>query len=383
MNPQTFSTLGYASVVLWLLLPVLLILHHVRRPRGWLCHLALVIGIAAFALAKVNSATHVNRIQPDRSSEIAAAEALKEKARKAALEAREGEVANVRFAEDSLADRLDEGGMDDADRKYMETVLEKGEPGYKKGPKKERSGQRQQDDSLEGMLNTEEADDGLKSEFTEKAEAAEPIVMAEAEVAMANRLDKANLQIVRLLLLVTFILLIIDYLKRANIYEEAYLPLPLPSSWLNCLTPAPPVNVRDEPRRDLASELAWLTKRGDTFVCLTADSSVASAVPASLPKFKGMQPVDVLKVTDAISDDFVFESLWYGRSSFVVDSAARAEQMIKRFVELMAERRSTRAAVRQTVHVLWDIDAPVPETQRGEFAGLAKATGLSLMVRAE
>jgi hypothetical protein len=373
--------LGYVSVVLWLLVPVLLVLHHMRRPRGWLCHLALLIAVAAFALAKINSTTHVNSIQLDRSAEIAAEEALKEKARQAALEAREGEVANVRFAEDSLDDRLDEGGMDEADRKYMETLRQQGDPDYKKGPKKERSGERKQDDSLEGMLNTEDPDEGVKSKFTEGAEAKEPIVMSAEQKDMANRLDGANLQVIRLLLLVTLILLIIDYLKRANVYEEAYCPLPLPSAWLNSLTPAPPLLVREKPRRDMAGELAWLSKRGDTFICLTGDAAVAGAVPKSLPKLRGMDPVDVLKVTDDISDDFVFESLWYGRSSFVVDSTARAEQMIRRFVELMAERRTTRAAVRQTVHVLWDIDAPVPETQQGEFAGLAKATGLSLMVK--
>lgn len=381
MNPETFSTIGYVSVALWILVPLLLLLHHVRRPRGWTCHVALVVAIAAFVLAKINSDTHVNRIQLDRSAEVAAAEALAEEARQAALAARESEVAAVRFAEDSATDRLDEAGMDESDKKYMDTLRQDAEPAWKK-QKKERSGQRQQDDSLEGMLETGETEDGLSSEFTEAAEEQAPIIMLADDMAMANRLDAANLQVTRLLILLTLILLIVDYLRRANVYEEAYFPLPLPSSWLNSLTPIPALRVRPKPaRRDLPAELAWLTKRGDAFVCLT-NPTVAESLPDTLPKFgKGIKPVEILRVSDDISDDFVFEALWYGRSSFIVDSTERAEQMIARFVELMAERRLTRAVVSQTVHVLWDMESPVPETREGEFAGLAKATGLSLLVR--
>ncbi|MFT5129997.1 MAG: hypothetical protein ACI8W8_003626 [Rhodothermales bacterium] len=381
MNPESFSTIGYISVAVWIIVPLLLLLHHVRRPRGWLCHVALVLSITAFALAKVNSSSHVNRIQLDRSAEAAAAETLKEEARQAALTAREAEVAAVRFAEDGATDRFDEAGMDEADKKYMKTLRQEGEPEWKKA-KKQRSGERQKDDSLEGMLDTDEAEEGLSSEFTEEAEEKAPVVMIAEDRAMADRLDAANLQVTRLLIVLAFILLIVDYLRRANVYEEAYCPLPLPSAWLNALTPAPALRVRPRPpRRDLPAELAWITKRGDAFVCIT-NPTVAPSIPDSQPRLaKSIKPVEILRVTDEISDDFVFEALWHGRCSFVVDSHERAEQMIARFVELMAERRSTRAVVSQTVHVLWDIDSPLPETQEGEFAGLAKATGLSLLVR--
>ena len=77
--------------------------------------------------------------------------------------------------------------------------------------------------------------------------------------------------------------------------------------------------------------------------------------------------MDVLRVDGwrtRIDDDFVFEALWFGRSSFVVDSAARAEQMLSRFIELLEKRKTTRARVSQTVHIVWDLKTPIPEAIR-------------------
>ena len=81
-----------------------------------------------------------------------------------------------------------------------------------------------------------------------------------------------------------------------------------------------------------------------------------------------------------ISDDFIFEALWYGRSCFVVDSADRADRMLERFLELLEERKKVRARVAQTVHVVWDAMHPLSESQTLAFARLAKSTGFSLFV---
>ena len=79
-------------------------------------------------------------------------------------------------------------------------------------------------------------------------------------------------------------------------------------------------------------------------------------------RFRGS--VDILRIiptAEKPDDTFIFESLWYGRASFVVDSAERAEKLIARFVELLRERRATRARVDQTVHIVWDMDKPMPD----------------------
>jgi hypothetical protein len=129
----------------------------------------------------------------------------------------------------------------------------------------------------------------------------------------------------------------------------------------------------------MPGELAWLAKRGDCFVYLTHD---ASAVPTSLSRLgKERRPVDVLRVNgEGISDEFVFEALWYGRSCFVVDSPERAERMFSRFLELLEERKKVRAKVSQTAHVVWDMKRALSHEELTNFSRLAKTTGFSLLI---
>ena len=181
-------------------------------------------------------------------------------------------------------------------------------------------------------------------------------------------------------------MVVYDYLGRSERqYAVASLPLPLPSAWGNAVTPMPPVVVRPVPaRRDMPAELAWLARRGDSFVYLTDDPSAAAGVPVSLPRIgRKLRPVDVLHVAregDDISDDFVFEALWYGRGCFVVESATRAERMMERFTKLLEERKKVRARTGRTVHVVWDLKAPMPEALTKSFERLAAATGFSLFL---
>jgi len=381
MNWEIFSPIGYASIAVWLCMPLLWLLHMVRRRRGWLCHLALLLGVVAFVLAKVNSQTYVNRIQVDRSEQIKEQLDRQELARQAATEARGNEVAQIRFAEDDDDDFLDMAGMDESDLKYLRSFDEDATPEWKKEKKQRSAGS--EDDSLEAMIGATEDVEGVETDVLVEEASLEPILMSDGDKLAADRLDAANLTIARLLLGLAFVIVVMDYLRRVNIYDRAYCPLPLPSRWVNAFTP--PVSVKvwpKRPRRKLHKELKVLVKRGDSFVYLTDDADHAARVPSrayQLPLWRW--PVDILSLPGdnrAMDDDFVFETLWYGRNSFVVDSSDRAERMLARFMDLLSERRSTRARTSQTVHIVWDIATPVSEEIRHRFANLGRATGFSL-----
>lgn len=385
MNPQIFSTIGYVSVLLWLGMLLLWAVHAVRRPRRWLCHVALVVGLAALVCAKTNSMTHVNRIQVDRSEELAAAQKLQEEVRKAREKARAEDVAQVRFAEDDATDFLDTAGMDDAEKKYLEHVGgEQAVPAWKQ-QKKTRSSARE-DGSLEGMLELgAEEEGGMDAGALVEEETVDPILMSDKDKGLANRLDGANLNVIRWLLLIGVGLVVLDYLRRANVYEEAYWPLPLPSALVNSQTPVPVVwALPVSARRSVPQELAWLSRRGDAFVYLTDDTGAADVLPEQMCRLpRGRCPVDVLRVKDGdalVDDTFIFEALWYNRASFVVDSVARAEALLEHVVEELRGRKETRARVRQTVHIVWDVSCPMPEALRAELVALARVTGLSLVV---
>lgn len=384
MPLNIFNTFGYLSIALWLTMLALWVLHSVKKPRRWLCHYALIAGLLAFACAKVNSVTYVNRIQIDRSEQIAEAQARMEAARRKAEEERADDVAQIRFAEDDADDYLDLAGMEDADRKYIESFDETATPAWKK-EKKQRSGRRQEDDSVEGLLDTSEEQGGMDTgTLDEEVSEAEPIMMPENEVILANRLDALNLRLIRWLLLIGAGFVLFDYVSRLNVYREAYFPLPLPSILVNGVNPLPPARTRPAPpRRDMPEELAWLVKRGDAFLYLTDDPAAADDVPETMYRLPCQKcPVDVMRIDDKgeqVDDDFIFEALWYNRASFVVCSANRAEQLLQHLLEKLGGRKQTRAKVRQTVHVVWDMNKPMPEPVRSELITLAGDTGWSVV----
>lgn len=381
MNANFFSLYGYISVLLWLAVPVLWWLSWRRRQFRWICPAALVAALLALALAKINSETHVNRIQPDQSAQLEAARAKTEAKRKAMEATRGDEVADVRFAEDGAEDFLDKGGMEDADLKYMESLGEGAEPEWKK--KKKSRGESGEEKKGLDAIGGDQAVKGVdSSNFEEKKELA-PIFMSEAHKVMADRLDNLNHTVIEVIAVLAVLMCLLDYLARANVYALAFFPLPLPSVLPNSISPhAPLVDRGAKPRRSLSDELAWLAKRGDCFLLLTDDPATAAAVPATLPRFgKSFRPVEVLSANHPrITDDFAFEALWYGRCCLVVDSPERAHRIFARFLELMEQRRLVRAKVRQSAHVLWDLSHPPAPDQLAAFERLAKSTGLSLFL---
>lgn len=377
-----FGAVGYVGVIVALAVLLIWGFYLVLKGKPILCQVALVLSVLAFGLAKVNSLTHVNRIQLDPAAEKAAFEAQQAAKRKALLESRGEEVAQIRFAEDADGDFLDRAGMDEADLKYFESQMsgEEGappeggpEPAWK-GEKKSRTGGAATDDS---------ASDALES-----AEKKEPILMAEAEMMMANRLDTWMLKFTKLLILVALGFIVWDHLKRANRYGEAYLPLPLPSSLPNIFTRYPPVVLRPEnPRRTTVEELAWFLRRGDSFLYLADDPEAALRSAKELEPItnRRLKPTEILLTEPgeegmSFTDEFAFEVWWHGRASVVVGDAARAKALMRVVLSLLEQRRDSRAVVSQTAHLVWDLDEPIPKEWLADFERLAKRTGVSLFL---
>jgi hypothetical protein len=380
MNPNSFSILGYLSVLLWLAVPVVWLLARRYRLPGWL---ALALACAAFVFAKFNSSSHVDRIEVKKVEqdvnqlEVAAAK------RKAVEEARGGEVADIRFAEDGNDDFIDKAGMEDADKKYLDSIEKAADPEWK-GKKKKRGETEKESGDLEDELGGEEVISGVKSDALPVKEEREPIFMSETEMGIAQRIDSLNLDACRIAILLGILILMIDYLTRMNSYDRSYFPLPLPASWRNAFTPVPTTFHRPvSAHRSLREELAWLVRRGDIFICFTKD---ASGLPTDLPRLAKMgrfsKPLEVLHIkdNDRISDQFVFESLWYGRSCFTVDSIDRIHQLFSSIYLQLQQRRVARARSNFNVHIIWNIDQALHQDDIADFEALARPAGFSLFI---
>jgi len=381
-NPEYFSSIGYLGVLLTGG-ALLLWICYIVKPLRIASLVALGCVVVAFVCARTNSKTHVNRIQPDRSEELAKQVAQEEARKQALLDNRGDEVAQIRFAEDGANDFLDRAGMDDADLKYFESQGGLGEPEWKK-EKKTRSGGGG-DDSLESEIGGEGVIGGIQSDEFDADESKEPIIMSEADLVMANRLDLLNLKLTLIFLVVGVGVFLYDYLRRANIYGKASWPLPLPSSLLNALTPmAPLVISKKRCRKSARGELARLVKRGDSFIYLTDDSARAAKLPKSmrrLPFVGGKE--ELITASAEIDEGFIFETVWYGRSSFVSADPERALTFLNVFQAMLEQRKLSRAKVSQTAHLVWDLQSPMPQKTRADLLKLAVATGFSILILRE
>ena len=173
-------------------------------------------------------------------------------------------------------------------------------------------------------------------------------------------------------------------MRRLNSYRDAYFPLPVPSAWADALYQREPVfELPENPRRSLQSELRAITRRNEVFILLTDNVDAGVLATAELPRLPGGRwPIEVLNINAhaGLDDDFVFETLWYGRHSFVVDDPQRAAALLDRFIELLAERRGARAHTRQTVHIVWDLPGNVPQAIEERFYLLGRSTGCTLLI---
>ena len=381
-NPEYFSSIGYLGVLLTGG-ALLLWICYIVKPLRIASLVALGCVVVAFVCARTNSKTHVNRIQPDRSEELAKRVAQEEARKQALLDNRGDEVAQIRFAEDGANDFLDRAGMDDADLKYFESQGGLGEPEWKKEKKTRSRGGG--DESLESEIGGEGVIGGIQSDEFDADESKEPIIMSEADLVMANRLDLLNLKLTLILLVVGVGVFLFDYLRRANIYGKASRPLPLPSFLLNALTPmAPLVISKKRYRKSARGELARLVKRGDSFIYLTDDSARTAKLPKSmrrLPFVGGKE--ELITASAEIDEGFIFETVWYGRSSFVSADPERALIFLTVFQVMLEQRKLSRARVSQTAHLVWDLQSPMPRQTRADLLKLAAATGFSILILRE
>ena len=377
MNPNSFSILGYLSVLLWLAVPFIWLLARRFRLPGWL---ALALAAVSLILAKVNSSTHVERIEVQQNEEAVNQLDVAAAKRKAVEDARAGEVADIRFAEDGDEDFIDKAGMEDADKKYLDSIEESSEPSWK-GKKKKRGESESEGGDLEDEIGGKEAISGVESDSLPTEEERTPIYMSAEEVSIAQRLDSWNIDAARFAILLGLLIFALDYLARANSYAYSYFPLPFPASWRNAFTRVPAsMHCPNPPRRTVAEELAWLVRRGDVFICFAKD---AGQIPEALPRLgKFGKPIDVIHVEDErISDEFIFEAVWFGRSCFVVDSIDRINRLY-RFIQLQLEQRYVaRARSKFNVHLVWSIAQTPQAHEIAAFESLASPAGFTLFIQ--
>jgi len=198
----------------------------------------------------------------------------------------------------------------------------------------------------------------------------------EAQLIEANQLDRWNLLITRGTLLLALLAIVADYLARFNRTTGNSYPLPIAGPWLDRLAPKSRTLLAGP--LDLKLYLETVVRRGETFLFFTAaDPWPAPALPrlgkfCRLPKLVYGQPADA---------EFYFNVVWFNRYCVVIPAGA-APAVLAQLQLYLEWHTFTKAAARQTVHVVWDLPAPPPEPLLQNLLMLGRETNFKFVLKA-
>ena len=197
----------------------------------------------------------------------------------------------------------------------------------------------------------------------------------EAQLLEANQLDRWNLFITRGTLLLALLVLVADYLARFNRTTGHSYPLPIAGPWLERLAPKSHTLLAGQ--LDLKGYLETVVRRGETFLLFGAADPWPAATLPRLGKFCHLAKIVCDKAAAA---EFYFNAVWFNRYCVIVpaDAATTILPQLQLFLEW---HTFTKAAARQTVHVVWDLPAPPPDQLLQNLIALGQETNFKVVLK--
>ena len=197
----------------------------------------------------------------------------------------------------------------------------------------------------------------------------------ESQLLEANQLDRWNLLITRGTLLLALLVLVADYLARFNHTTGNSYPLPIAGPWLDRLAPKSRTLLAGQ--LDLKGYLETAVRRGETFLYFSAtDPWPAPALPR-LGKYWPLAKLVYGKPADA---EFYFNAVWFNRYCIVI-LAGDALAVLSQLQLFLEWRTFTKAATRQTVHVVWDLPTAPPEPLLQNLIALGGETNFRFVLK--
>ena len=197
----------------------------------------------------------------------------------------------------------------------------------------------------------------------------------ETQLLEANQLDRWNLLSTRGTLLLALLALVADYLARFNRTTGHSYPLPIAGSWLDRLAPKSRTLLAGP--LDLKAYLETVVRRGETFLYFAA----ADPWPApALPRFGKFCRLAKLVYGQPSDAEFYFNAVWFNRYCVVIPASDAAVVLAQ--LQLFLEWHTfTKAAARQTVHVVWDLPAAPPEPLLQNLIALGRETNFKFVLK--
>lgn len=344
-----FGVVGILSILVWVTALVLLVISSRSRARSLYCFLALGVAAAGLMLAKMNSSI-VSDIEMDRRDEMAAMA----KARQASDAVEEtGAAATLRFAE---------GDPEDTMKEYR-----------KKGKQLRQNGKKP-------------AGTGGRDSYVDEPEK-KVKYLPEADLLAANRLDRINLLLVRLILWLAIGRVVVDYLKRFNSTVGGYWPLPIAGRWLDSLFEKTHAVLVRAPWSGSLTPRAYaerVVRKGESFIYFGESDPWPgqSWLPRMAVRRWSVWCLPKLDYGDpelSANGEFVLDAAWFNRCGVVVQGED-GYPLFEYIVELITLRHETGAVARKTVHLIWDLPQMPSEEVILPLVQMARATNIKLTV---
>ncbi len=344
-----FGVLGLSSIVVWMAAVVLMAIY-ARKQRQRYCLLALVVAGVGVFIGDVSS-DRVSAIRLDRRDEMAAAQKIQRE--QAAASGESGSAAPaLQFAEGNPEDTL---------------------PDYRKQGKQVRDAGRRA--ASTNVVEREE-----ESSRPER-------YMRQEDLLAANKLDRVNLMIVRLVLLVALGLALWDYLAWFNSTAESRWALPLAGKWMDDLfrkSHAVLVLSRAESRMTPDKYLERMVRKGENVIYFGDHDPWAGEVCPRLKLWKwplwSLPKLVYGAAGSPQGSEFALDAAWFGRYSVVITQNLEAVSLLEDMVGVILERHDTGASARKTLHLVWDFVELPPEETIASLVRVARDTNVKLAV---
>ena len=352
---EYFGVVGILSIVAWAAAVVLLALGVRRHMHHAQCLFALGLAVGAWMLAKTNS-SNVSAIQLDHRDEVTAQ--LKAKQAAEAANEPDATAAAVKFAEGDPEDQMPEY------RKQGKQVRAKSKP----------SGQTPAQTLAVGPNADEQEPPPVRS-------------MREADLLAANRLDRLNLLIARLILWLAACGVVLDYLARLNATVCRW-PLPIAGRWIDHLfDKTHAVLFRAGAQHGLTPRgyAEQVIRKGESFIYF--GESDPWAARTWLPRivvgpwsFWRLPKLDYADPEAPATGEFVLDAAWFNRCGVVAVRDEDCLPLLEHVSELLERRHEAGAMARKTVHLIWDLPAVPLAEEIAPLIRIAPETNVKVVV---
>ena len=350
-----FGVLGILSILVWVTTLVLIGMSSRRRSPSFYGFLALGFAVAGWMLALVNS-SKVSAIELDQRDEMAAAAKARE-----TVESADGSgvAPTLRFAEGDPEEAMQ---------------------GYRKSGKQVRQ-------KSQKLIQTKGNEPVKSSDQVVEEPVVQVKYLPQSEYLAANRLDRFNLFMVRLILWLAIGRIVVDYLKRFNSTFGGYWPLPIAGRWLDKLFEKKYAVLVQAPAIGPITPQSYaerVVKKGESFIYfgendLWAGRDCLARIAVGRWSLWCLPKLDYGDQDISANGEYVLDAAWFNRCNVVV----RGEDgfpLFEHIVELVSLRHDAGASARKTVHLIWDLPQVPTEDMILPLIRIAPETNVKLVV---